>query len=361
LKDEVLFSVSQAFLNGQRAPDIAREANQRFGLKPPLTRQAVYKLLVKAREKGFLQLVVPQDEALAASICQRFDCDEDTVHVVSTLRREDNEQVAARAAEIVLDLIKELAQEKEKSPRFRREGRATVGLGLGPGRATLDLSRHLSNLIRAEIDFPNLKLFAISAGCPAKSPEYSSVSFFNLFPERLVAGRVGLFAQALVAQKDFQAMRTRGGVGEAFKNKEEIDIIVNSMGDVEDEHDLLMRFLKEEGVNTARLKRRDGWVANVQYRPYGSKGPIKEGPNDLRAVTLFELEEFATWAQRKGKHVVLIARQCALCGRTRAAGLLPLLTVPGLRVFDRLVLDAETAKELLRKAGPKPEQAVASA
>ena len=53
-------------------------------------------------------------------------------------------------------------------------------------------------------------------------------------------------------------------------------------------------------------------------------------------------------AGQKNKHVILIARQCGMCERTRAEALRPLLTNPGLKVFSTLVLDAATARELLK-------------
>jgi hypothetical protein len=86
----------------------------------------------------------------------------------------------------------------------------------------------------------------------------------------------------------------------------------------------------------------------VQYRPYTAKGPVKEKPSDLRAVTLYELEDLVRLAGQKNKHVILMARQCGICGRTRAEALRPLLTNPELKVFSSLVLDAATARELLQ-------------
>jgi len=68
---------------------------------------------------------------------------------------------------------------------------------------------------------------------------------------------------------------------------------------------------------------------------------------DLRAVTLYELEDLVRIAGQKNKHVILIARQCGMCERTRAEALRPLLTNPNLKVFSTLVMDAATAKELL--------------
>jgi hypothetical protein len=45
-----------------------------------------------------------------------------------------------------------------------------------------------------------------------------------------------------------------------------------------------------------------------------------------------------------------MARQCGICGRSRAEALRPLLTNPQLKVFSTLVMDAATARELLKQA-----------
>ena len=85
---------------------------------------------------------------------------------------------------------------------------------------------------------------------------------------------------------------------------------------------------------------------------------MKEKPGDLRAVTLYKLEDLVRIAGQKNKHVILIARQCGMCERTRAEALRPLLTNPSLKVFSTLVMDAATARELLEKS-PQTERAEA--
>ena len=228
-----------------------------------------------------------------------------------------------------------------------------VGLGLGPGRATLDFSRHLSKLLRSEINVPLIKLFAICAGCPAKHPEYSSTSFFNLFPANMVAERIGLFAETVVPSDEFEKIKQRPGVAEAFESRDEVSIVVTSMGDFHDNHDLLAMFLARTGADLRVLHER-GWIGSVQYRPYSAADPIQENCKEMRAVTLFELEDFVRMADSKDKHVVLIARQCGVCGKTRAAALRPLLKSPHLRVWSDLVMDEATARDLLNNVPENP-------
>jgi len=78
------------------------------------------------------------------------------------------------------------------------------------------------------------------------------------------------------------------------------------------------------------------------------QGPDEGEAERLAAVTLYGLEDLVRVAGQKNKHVILMARQCAICGRSRAQALLPLLTNPQLRVFSSLVLDGVTARELLK-------------
>jgi hypothetical protein len=120
--------------------------------------------------------------------------------------------------------------------------------------------------------------------------EYSSISFFNLFPKRLVEGRtVGLFAETLVPQDAFDRIKDRPGVKEAFGERESINLVVTSMGDVRDEHDLLLMFLEQSPPGKGR-PRTEKWRGNVQYRPYTADGPVLETGKELRAVTIFELK-----------------------------------------------------------------------
>jgi DNA-binding transcriptional regulator LsrR (DeoR family) len=262
-----------------------------------------------------------------------------TLSVVQTAGRHDNAKVATVAAELALDHVKQIAK-ATKDPN--------VSVGLGPGRATLDFCRTFSRLLAGYPEPLKLRLVAISAGCPANASEYSSISFFNLFPKRLVEGRtVGLFAETLVPQDAFDRIKDQPGVKEAFGERESINLVVTSMGDVHDEHDLLMMFLEQSPPGKGR-PRTEKWRGNVQYRPYTADGPVVEDGKELRAVTIFELKDLVQAASEKNRHVILMARQCGICGRTRAQALRPLLTNLNLKVFSTLVMDAATARDLLK-------------
>lgn len=302
------------------------------------SKEKVYAAAAVAVRLGFLVLVPPFELNLQAQLTKRYPHLANHVHVVHTANPLDNKKVSTAAALIALERAEELASKLDGQP---------LGLGLGPGRATRDFCESLSELFPKDGTLPKLNLFAITAGGPAREPQYAPISFFNQFDDRIVEGRIGLFAENLVRCSEIQEILDSAGVKEAYKERDNIHIVVTSMGDMNDRHDLLRVFLEESDVDVDELLRR-GLVGNVQYRPYTADGPVKEKPGHLRAVTLFELKDLVDRAQRDDRHVILIARQCARCNRTRARALEPLLKKNSkLKVFSDLIMDAATCQELL--------------
>jgi len=335
--EDIVFRIAQLFFDeGKKVTEISKTVNKEMKPNPELTREAVYPLLAKAKSLGFVRVLPPRHEKLAEKVETRFDCERRSITVVPTLEPKFNSLVAEVAAGIVLDLMRDL----------KKGGHDEVGLGIGPGRATLDFARHLGELLKGDAGLPQINLHAISAGCPTNFPEYASTSFFNMFPKNLVSKRFGLFAETIVPTENYKEIIERPWVKDAFDVRDDISIIVTSMGDIQDKHDLFTAFLQKGGCQPGKLKK-EGWVGNVQYRPYTSKGPVTGKREPMRSVTLFELADFVTIAKTKNRHVVLIARQCGQCGRSRAKALRPLLENPELHVWSEIVMDAATASELL--------------
>jgi DNA-binding transcriptional regulator LsrR (DeoR family) len=344
-RDRISYRAVELYLStGNSVPALAKALSAEFQVA--VSREGVYHLLKWARKRGFVRIVPPLVDKLRDALCARFALPPDSVRVVVGTTKpfgrpgEDPaaERVAFAAAERVLQIVKSLSP-----PGSRR----VVGLGLGPGGTTLEFSRMLGAMLEADKDAPRLSLFALTAGAPANRPEQSPVSFFNLFPETRISSRVGLFAETLVPAKMLDTIKNRPGVQEAFAARGQIDVIVTSMGDMDDEHDLLTDYLTSSRIPISQL-RSLGWVGNAQYRPFTATGPAPEKPEFLRAVTLFELNELCGFAATRGKYVVLVARPCRLCGHPRARAMLSLLREPSLRVFTELVIDEQTAIEVLR-------------
>lgn len=342
LSDTLLFRLATLMLKELKSPkQIAQIIAKEFPEEKHFTRQSVYRYLPDAVKQNIIRLVPPLDVSMSEKLAavKSFQIRTDQVHVVPTANEKENVLVAVKAAEIALERIRA----KQKDLHHRR-----VCLGLGPGRGTRDFAEALGRLLGSDANIGKFDLYSIAAGCPARAPEYSSPSFFNLFPQGIIEEKLGMFAESMVKVREFTAdFKNRHGLVEAFAARDSIDIIISSMGVLADEHDLLRGFLDPEAIRA--LKRR-GVIGNVQYRPFTATGPLAEGADDWRAVTLFELSDFVKMVRDGHRRVILIARQCGACGMSRATALKPLLEVPELRVFSELVLDVATARDLLELA-----------
>jgi DNA-binding transcriptional regulator LsrR (DeoR family) len=318
---------------------IAGLVKEEFSQNLDLTRESLYPLVEEAVRRGFVRLTPPVSRAFRDKLVAKFPALAGAkVNVVETTGPGDNAKVAAVAADKAFAALVRIAKAKGGKP---------VGLGLGPGRATLEFCRFLSGRLKLLDEELQLRLVAITAGSPATMLENAPISFLNLFPEHLVERKLGLFAETLVRAGDFAGLSGHTGIKEAFAAKSDIDLIVTAMGDFNDPHDLLSVFLKDSGQDLKALRRR-GWLGNVQYRPFTANGPVEEAPDELRAVTVFELADLVERAKDRTKEVILMARQCGVCGRAHAGALRALLSNTNLKVFSRLVLDRFSAVALLK-------------
>jgi hypothetical protein len=349
------------------ADNVAAQISREFNVK--MNRQAVYRQLSVAMEHGFIRPIPPLSRTLTEKVAQRFNLSANSIHVVHAMaaKGEDadrswvGEQVARHGAERALALVNEVWKNREQA-------KTEVSIGVGPGRATLEWARHFSRLVRSEADLPAIRLIAITAGGDPQHSEFDPTSFFSLFPRSRVKC-IGLYASTVVRQDEMdryltlkpgypgvkEALRYCMGLpptedvdapaesAENLKEEKQVDIVISSMGDPNDEHDLLTRYLKN-----ARGTIPPDAAGNVQFRYYNQHAPIRERPNDLRAFTLFELDEFRRIATSRTGHVVLMARTCGLCGTSRAAALRPLLTSAELKLWTEIVMDVRTADDLIR-------------
>lgn len=346
--NRLVFRVAQLFLEGRTAEDVAAEVNQEFAPQPPLSRTSVFGLLRRAFERGMVQLVAPAEKTLSRQLEERYELERGCLHVVPATQNSTqlvSSVAASRAGVIIRQLM--------------ARGKKVVGLGFGAGAATKEFCEYLAADLQANPLPHKLKLIAISAGSSPNQPGLAPNSFFHFFDTTWVEQSIGLFAEPLVTNAQFNAMKGNPWIKAAFAAKPDIDILITSMGSVEDPHDKLRQFFEECGESVAELRER-GWIANLQYRPFGRSGVVAEGPQDKRAVTLFELSELQDFVTRKDKHLLLMARLCRRCGLTKAGALQPLLRKE-FRLFTELFIDTPTAAQLLngdagdaRDAGVQP-------
>lgn len=332
--DELTFAIADLFFREKKKlSDIAKTLG--------ITREAIYPAIQQLRDLNAIHYLPPLKQTTAEQLIKQYQLHQDALTVVDVNDDQHGEHFAAVVADFALRAIKQVGQSR----------REPVGLGLGPGRGTLEVARHLGKLMRSDPETQQLRLVTISSACPATCPEYASVAFLNLFPSSAVAERIGLFAEPIIAANTFKRLATRPGVREAFEAKPKIDVVITSMGNAEDEHDLLTTLMKQAGEDVRALNRHH-WVGNVMYRPYNDSGPIHEQGSEQRAVTLFELEDFVQMSHTRDKHVILLARTCGMCGKTKARSLRPLLANDKLRVWSHIVMDVKTASDLT--SSPQP-------
>lgn len=332
---ELDFSIADQFFRQKKKP-------AEIAINLGITREAIYPAIQRLRDRHAIHYLPPLDRTTKETLAKRYRLSEDSLTVVDLNLDPGREYFAAVVAELALRRIKQVGQS-------RADG---VGVGLGPGGATRDVARVLGNLMKSDADTPQLRLVTISSACPATCPEVSPTAFLNFFPHSVVKQRIGLFAEPIVSADAFAELRTRPGVREAFQAKPDIDVVISAMGNAADEHDLLQMLMREFGEDVQALEKQR-WVGNVMYRPYNAKGPIHEQGREQRAVTLFELEDFVQMSKTRNKHVILIARSCGGCPKSKAASLRPLLERPELRLWSDLIMDVKTASELTGSPAPK--------
>jgi DNA-binding transcriptional regulator LsrR (DeoR family) len=347
VNDEIVFAIAAKFiqerksaseiehwLRGEYPKELARLEHD-FGIR--LTREVIYPLLHEAIERDFLVLKPPVDLSLAENLAYKYDTGWRSLQVVNVRGPDTSRQVAAASAELVLSLIKKLGQKKQR-----------VHLGLGAGITTLAVSQHLARLLRAEPEYPDLVLHALTSPFPVEYPRSAPVSYFSFFDETKIEA-VGLFAAAVVACEDYKNVKSLPGVREAFERAGEIDIVLTSLAKAHHEHGLLNHFLDLDYPPAKKMLaalEAAKWLGDVQFLPYSCTGPISLN-RGIRAVTLFELPELVQIAQREDKYVVLAAGPCGQCGEAKTEAIVPLLQREELHVWTHLVTDVVTARELL--------------
>jgi len=360
--DALIYRATELFLSkGVKVESVSDQLNREFEGElstQRLTRQSIYQLVAEARDKDILRLIPRTKDEMESKFISKFssypfrrEVNINPVRIVNAPPLSNDEATSAAAADLVVQLIRKLDADRRTSG-WKTNG--PIGLGIGPGRATQQFARVLGSIHSMDTSIPQIALFGISAGCVAKRPQYASTAFYSFFTR--VTTCTGLFAQPLVRAKDFESLRKAPEVRQAFDEKQNIDIIVTSMGSFRTCKHSVFRKIMDPLPAEDKPKWLKDCVGDVQYRPFSKDGPLIENLNEYRLVTLFELEELVSLATTAGKYVVLIARHCSGCAadssvkkaaKARAFSLLPILTSPNLHLFSHVVTDVPTATECL--------------
>ncbi|MCL2742269.1 MAG: hypothetical protein FWE67_00285 [Planctomycetaceae bacterium] len=324
--------------------------------RPDITREKIYPLFWEACRRGFLHLQPPFEKGLTNSITKKYKLEKHPgeITVVNAIGEFAARHVTSTAADLVVSLIDRVWKTKKKK-HPNDPDLQTVHLGMGAGYAAMLVAKRLAQKMQAGDDVPPLVLHAISSGgfLPNEPHKAPSTYFTNFDPSLTSIKYVALFSSTVVNQEDYDNLRKNPGVRYSFEKKNEIDIVVTSLADAHHKHGLLAQYLThlvEQGYLAKDLLNKmydAGWVGDVQFCPYSEKGPLTD-ICPVRAVTLFELDEFVKMAKEPNdKYVVLVAGPCGECGTSKKDALKPLIANENLRLWTHLITDARTANELL--------------
>jgi DNA-binding transcriptional regulator LsrR (DeoR family) len=339
LPDHLVFQAVHMILQQDPVAEIVSWAEQQGH---PISREQVYPLLREGFRREFLRVKPPAEHLRAERLREKFPQASD-VRVVNVLDEDVGHHLAHTAADLILSLIRDVAEQKVSAGR----GDEGIHLGFGAGGTTQMVAESLGQLLRSETDLPQLTIHALSSGFAMHDPLQAPVSFFSRFFDVHPSVQfVGLFAPAVVRSDDYEKVLELPGVKESFEEGKKIDIIVTSLAEKSDEDGLLNRFLRAKTNTGLAELEKQGWVGDVQWRPFSQEGPI-EVKTGFRAVTLFELHQLTDLLDQ-GKHVVLVAGPCLKCKKSKSVALRPLLTQSKLRVFNHLIMDITTANKLIR-------------
>ena len=124
--EEYVFRVCEKYLGGDANKDpMGATAISRWMVAEGFdcSRERVHKLVAEGIRRGYVRLHAPRDLTLAQRLADRFDLDEKKIAVVKTGEGATGEHLSTRAAETLLDLIRQVAATKRR-----------VHVGFGAGR-----------------------------------------------------------------------------------------------------------------------------------------------------------------------------------------------------------------------------------
>jgi DNA-binding transcriptional regulator LsrR (DeoR family) len=337
IPDSVKMNVCELWFNEKLGPveiqeKLEKEQNYH------MSRETVYAILRDARDRRFIRMSPPIHDELSMKLSERYA---GSIKVVSTGEFGVNHLLAAQAAELVVDRIKQHGSNSQNNK---------VRLGLGAGPTTRNIAFELATLHQADASLPDIVIHALTSGFRSDSAHLSPISWFSWFTKEGSnrVSFVGLFAPPMVpSDKLYETIKKLPGIAEAFEVAKDINIVVTSIGDAADSVGGWLPYV-EEDKKTALLK--SGWCGDVLYCPYSDKGPIPVESLSLQAVTLFTIQDLVSMARNTQKHSIILVcgPSHAKEGKLKTKALKPLLENPNLRVWTHLITDMGTAQELIK-------------
>ena len=322
--NRVLFALFHGFVKGQKSVlQLAAIVESQTEIK--LSRQGIHEALRAGRRKDFMQLTPPRADLLEG-LLERL-AGRHGIEVVSFRGTSATEYVAQAAAHEVRRLIFEIADARP----------GPVHLGLGIGMTTKLFVAELALLLRSRFEVPPLVIHALTHECYFK-PGLETPATYAASLQRDLEEVTGVTFVALGPDQP--------GNSEAFDRRSEIDVLVTSLASSQDRESYLWEVVtRSEGEQGMLDLIAKGCLGDLQLHPYSRSGPMS-GAELTKRLTLFDIPDMLEMRRQKGRYVVLMAGPQRDMETGKAAALRPLLLQPELQVWDRLVVDWDTAYEL---------------
>jgi hypothetical protein len=326
------------WMKGHSNQEIRDLMLEEFGEAGRLGREIPTKILRDVAKSGCLLYNPPYQLPLAYKIRDKFKWLK-TVDVVNTALATD---VARAAAKTLLELIQDF---HDSDPDAEE-----VNIAMAAGLSTRTMAQALADLLTYpgpdDIQLPKRIAFhSLVSGHSPGSPTTSPNAFFSYFvspPDFIVERRfVGLHAPAIVRTRDIPQLKETPEIAEAFAQVRDLDIIVTSGADWNDEHSSLRTAMEQSPKSLQKLLDK-GTVCDMMWRPLARKAPV-EVQTEMRALTLMELSELPVFRRRK--RVLLMLGPCAECNRPKGLVLETILAQDE-RLVTNIVIDSRTAREL---------------
>lgn len=344
--DEILIEICNLWFREKMGPSMIREKiNAKTDYK--INREEVYSLLKESRDRGFIRISPPEHNDLSWELMAKYN---GSIKVVSTGDVAASKGLAAKAAELVIDRIKDLDMKAKSKDSNEGPQDGKIHIGIGAGHTTRSVVSQLATLYNADSSLPDLEIHALTSGFKSELAHLSPISWFSWFMKgsRDRVSFVGLFAPPMVPDIDmYNEIKKLPGIAEAYKKAKDIQIVVTSLANAVDPEEHWFPYIAE-AEQMEKLKKEHGLIGDVLYCPYSDNGPIPEDALDLEAVTIFNIPQLVDMAKISNHMIILI------CGpgysaehKRKTQALRPLLENEDLRVWTHLVTDVETASELL--------------
>src|SRR5262245_17161697 len=148
--DDLIFPICRKFFKLEHTTEElaqwVRNELRTLAKDPTFNRQQVYPIIAEAVRRRYILLFPPQVQRLAARIGDLCDARIDNLKVVQTSNPEGIDDVASRAAKLIVDLIRLRAASRCKK---ERKDKVPVHLGVGAGHTSMKVVKQLGAILRS--------------------------------------------------------------------------------------------------------------------------------------------------------------------------------------------------------------------